>query len=834
MLKVILVVDSKIHFPFKKLLNQDRKCFLELRKSFTHVNSKYYKLRNMGHPTVGVPKTLKSFHQAKDEIFFNRGCLRKIKTILKKFSHVPRIRDHRLETPPISFDSNIVLRDEQKLPVSLMIKKQQGLIRGPCSSGKTCMLLQAVAKAKQPALIIVWNTTHQKQWIKEATDPKLFNLPMCDIGGIGGVFKKPKFGKLNICMQQSLWKKENLDLFVDRVGFVGADECLHPDTMIALRSGHKPLGEIEIGDEVRTPSGSFAFVKNKWVSRKRARKYITKNGTSLIGSINHPVAVRRTASKRFGSLHSYREIDELKNAENIEVYRSRDYTNSDFSIEEYFLGWFAADGCIDRHRGRNCVQFAFRRIEKVKIFRWLVTELGFDCRQSKNSRGDFIFRFGSDVFDYIKLVGMDDRTSKTVSVPNDLFRKLSVSFISGLFDGDATFGSNACIEFTTVSKDLVLQVKLMLNSLGIHQSLYEIKRANPKHNTSYRLAIFNYNVKRFQELIGFNVDSKKKNLKQYLSRIALKEKKYTSIVSSEPFGVCDLIDIELDNEEKLFIANGVVVHNCQRFSARTFQSSIGEFPAKYRLGVSANERRRDGMEPLIYDSFGKVLHEVQDVAVGSRMKAKIYLVPTLFRSDRYEWNANHIHLLDDMMVDQDRNEIIFRLIRRSVKKKKLVLVLVERKYQAMLLRFAFEKYGFKTGLLLGKTNVKYAEDNQWPEHWVDFISSFDSDKEFDRVNKLSEKKKLDVIIGTQKADVGLNIKTLDHVAVTTPSGHNIERFNQQKGRCERYLKGKKTPAIFYIWDVKMDRTREAGNSISRNFPGVSILRLKKKEGNKNG
>ena len=50
----------------------------------------------------------------------------------------------------------------------------------------------------------------------------------------------------------------------------------------------------------------------------------------------------------------------------------------------------------------------------------------------------------------------------------------------------------------------------------------------------------------------------------------------------------------------------------QKFAARTFQESINDFPALYRVGGSANERRKDGMEGLTYDTFGKVFHHIPD------------------------------------------------------------------------------------------------------------------------------------------------------------------------------------------------------------------------------
>ena len=112
---------------------------------------------------------------------------------------------------------------------------------------------------------------------------------------------------------------------------------------------------------------------------------------------------------------------------------------------------------------------------------------------------------------------------------------------------------------------------------------------------------------------------------------------------------------------------------------------------------------------------------------------------------------------------------------------------------------------------------------------------FDHEKEADRVKKLGGQKKLDLIIGTQKGDVSLSIRPIDHLHVTTPTGSNLERFNQQKGRPERdYDKKlekkfgrKKTPHVYYYWDTRMSKLQESGNKIINAYKNCDVLNLRK-------
>lgn len=497
-MKVVLTLNSHVSFDHRKLKKEDPECFVKITKAFTHKNSIFYKTQRMGYPTGDIPRLIKSFTIFKDRIEISRGGTIKIRKILKNHGHKVKVVDDRLQFDvPVNFGSKIKLQDKQKKPVEVMVGKGQGLLRGPCSSGKTVMLLEAIARAKQPAMVIVWDTNKQKEWIAEVK--KFFTIPDSEIGGVGGVFKKRKFGKINICMQQSLWRKENMEFFAERVGTVAADEV-------------------------------------------------------------------------------------------------------------------------------------------------------------------------------------------------------------------------------------------------------------------------------------------------------------------------------------------------QRFAARTFQTAINPFPAKNRWGVSAKEKRKDGMHYLIYDSFGKVIHEIEDKEddESSRIKAKVFMIPTKFKSEDYTFNNNWTQLLNELTEDPQRNKLILKGVRRSLRMNKFVLILTERRAHALWLRFALKDC--VTGMLLGKMQAKEIRLSDWPQEWKDYATNLDADAEFERVKTLGEQRKLNVVIATQKGDVGISIRTLDHLHIVTPSGADIERFKQQKGRIERthgdleeFFGVKSQPKVYYYWDAKMDKLQKAGNQIIKNVPGVSVLKLNKKE-----
>lgn len=113
------------------------------------------------------------------------------------------------------------------------------------------------------------------------------------------------------------------------------------------------------------------------------------------------------------------------------------------------------------------------------------------------------------------------------------------------------------------------------------------------------------------------------------------------------------------------------------------------------------------------------------------------------------------------------------------------------------------------------------------------MHNLDYDAEFVRVKELCAKKQLDVVVSTaKKGDQGISIRTFDHVHIAVPSGADKARFEQQKGRAERdydealikKFGEKKTPKVFYYWDTKHDKTKDAGGVVLKQYPASKVIR----------
>lgn len=246
----------------------------------------------------------------------------------------------------------------------------------------------------------------------------------------------------------------------------------------------------------------------------------------------------------------------------------------------------------------------------------------------------------------------------------------------------------------------------------------------------------------------------------------------------------------LDDVAHLF--GTVVVDEVHQVAAKTFQQVIDQFPARYRIGFSADETRKDGKEFLVYDQFGGVIYEKTRQSMeaeGWILPVQVVMVPTDFRADWYvraasgerDWNV----LLDELTTDVARNDLIVSLLRDVVVAAgdTPAIAFSHRVDHARALadEHLFEA-GVRCGLLLGgkKELTRFEED---------------------RVQLLDGA--FPVATGTYEAiGTGIDMPAVAAGAMVTPIGSNRQFFGQVRGRICRTSEstGKKTATLYVIWD----------------------------------
>ncbi len=236
----------------------------------------------------------------------------------------------------------------------------------------------------------------------------------------------------------------------------------------------------------------------------------------------------------------------------------------------------------------------------------------------------------------------------------------------------------------------------------------------------------------------------------------------------------------------------VLVDECHEVAARTFQRAVCAFPARYRVGFSADETRKDRKEFLVYDQLGEVLLEVSREELekdGSIVPVVVRIVETDFEADWYadapKEDRDFVALLDEMASSPERNDALVDATRSALDVgQRPVLVFTRRREHAR--HIADERLfanGIRSGLLLGgpESKVRFDED----------LARLDAGG-------------LDASVGTIEAvGTGTDVPCLRAGVMGLPLGDNRRLFNQVCGRICRPHEGKSCGYLYYLLDRRV-------------------------------
>lgn len=185
--------------------------------------------------------------------------------------------------------------------------------------------------------------------------------------------------------------------------------------------------------------------------------------------------------------------------------------NNDFA---YILGLYIAEGSVSDS------QVTIYNIDNDAINRLLNNTLGLIFKHHPTRQA--IICSNKRFAEFIKLMDFGT-TAKTKRIPDRLLRWSKpniISLLNGLFDGDGHSSRyNGTVGFTSISKTLIDQVRMVLLNLGILTKLQVDKRTksifhrrgktyiSPKA-TAYQLICSSGDSKRFYEVVGFGIERK--------------------------------------------------------------------------------------------------------------------------------------------------------------------------------------------------------------------------------------------------------------------------------------------------------------------------------------
>jgi superfamily II DNA or RNA helicase len=260
----------------------------------------------------------------------------------------------------------------------------------------------------------------------------------------------------------------------------------------------------------------------------------------------------------------------------------------------------------------------------------------------------------------------------------------------------------------------------------------------------------------------------------------------------------------------LWTFGAVITDEVQDSGAVTVYESVDSFPAKYRIGASADETRKDKLECLIYDLFGRVAADIKHadiVRAGHTLEVEIRVIPTAFEADWYRVTMMRSptgfrakmafnKLLGEMTNDEARNALIHDAIVREVAAGEQVLVMSHRREHCLGIDQRLVGAGIRTGVMLGG-QVGRAQ--------------------FERTADGLKAGTFRAAVGTLQAiGQAIDLPSVGVGIVTTPLANNRQKWGQARGRVCRSAKGKTRAVLYYCWDRAVYGRRAVENQVKWN------------------
>jgi superfamily II DNA or RNA helicase len=236
----------------------------------------------------------------------------------------------------------------------------------------------------------------------------------------------------------------------------------------------------------------------------------------------------------------------------------------------------------------------------------------------------------------------------------------------------------------------------------------------------------------------------------------------------------------------------VICDEVQRFAARTFLDVIDMLPTKYRVGLSANETRKDRKEFLIYDAFGSVVSDIdQRKLVEKRVvhDVEIRVIPTDFdapwyvKQKREKKTPDFNQLLDEMMRSVSRNDLLLDVMADEAGQGRRIIAMTQRRDHAGIISSLAAAQAFDCGVMIGGAE----SEAQLVEATQGLLSGT-----------------MVMAAGTYQAiGTGIDLPSVERGVCATPLGSNRQLFGQVRGRFCRTAEGKDDAILFYLWDRRV-------------------------------
>lgn len=227
----------------------------------------------------------------------------------------------------------------------------------------------------------------------------------------------------------------------------------------------------------------------------------------------------------------------------------------------------------------------------------------------------------------------------------------------------------------------------------------------------------------------------------------------------------------------------VVVDECQIAPWESIMSMLDFCPSKYRIGITATPKRKDGLESLLYLYFGFPIIEQTMEQVETRSSMPVDRAEFIISETDVEYGENYNEFLEGILYDPARNQLIVDAVMKEKGHK--CLIITNRQEHAELLHSMLQART-DSELLYGPTG----------------------EKEEERIVRKFMAGNGHALVSTdKKMDLGVNIPPLDRLFITVPYPNQMT-IEQLIGRIRRKAPNKTDAVVYVVFDHNIGRVRQ--------------------------
>jgi len=740
---------------------------------------KVIRIYSMDNEYLGLPRSTRQGYLHKQ--FATYGLQLELKDKRPRFQKIKLKRRDTLQ--PLFYQKDAIKK----------IVEGNVVLEFSCGKGKTFLTLLAVDKIRYKTLVLVRTNIILSQWVEAIQ--KIFDIKEEDIGIINGDIKRE--GLITIATEQSLvyMPRTEKRKIGETYGHVIFDECFVSGTQVLTEEGWKGIERIvkkkysgkvwslnSLGKmELKRVIGWFKKTTSREMVRICSRK--RKKSPGVTCTYDHKVYMVDGTKKEAGQLKAGDCIKTFEKKREKSKSQRGSGRHSALSEDQMqvALGTVLGDGYLYPYNHLARLQWTHCK-EQEEYLRWKLYIFG--CEDKiKLQRGGFgnrIQRLGRTV-GWAQLKFLCDEIYKDKKrISMEILERLKELGLAIWFMDDASFNKKKRY-YTLYTNGYSYEENLIIQEFfrkkwNLKCSVLLDKKSNtffisfPKNaSAKIRLMISPYLIKSMEYKGYLSSVSKIEVSNQFLDygllivdHVERDVQHYSKTKKGHR-----VYDITVEDNHN-FVANGLIVSNCHEAAALQYRELLTFFKARKVTGLSATPEREDGLTGVIKAHIGPIV-KVDDLG---EMTTYVDKNETNFA---YGFTGNYNLLLDALVEDWDRNELIINKIIQYADKSHCILVHSKRIKHIENLRdmLAVKRSDLITDVLVSEYKRK----------------SY-SNKEQVEIKERFRNKDVQILFGGPIIEQGFNVERASAVFLTLPT-KSARLIKQLLGRVQRECKGKK-------------------------------------------